>query len=66
MPVSAKVEQYDFSAHADRNGLFKFLNSYENSSILINHGDSCERFATELQEAGFETTAPEAGSVEII
>ncbi|NHN48356.1 MBL fold metallo-hydrolase [Halostella sp. JP-L12] len=64
MPVSAKVEQYDFSAHADRNGLFEFLDSYENSRILINHGDRCERFATELQEAGFEATAPEVGSVE--
>ncbi|WP_424000722.1 MBL fold metallo-hydrolase [Haloarcula salina] len=66
MPVSAKVEQYDFSAHADRNGLFEFLDPYEDSPILINHGDRCERFATELQEAGFEATAPEVGSVETI
>ena len=66
MPVSAKVEQYDFSAHADRNGLFEFLDSYEDSPILINHGDRCKRFATELREAGFEATAPEVGSVETV
>jgi len=66
MPVSAKVEQYDFSAHADRNGLFEFLDAYEDSRILINHGNRCERFATELQEAGFEATAPEIGAVQTI
>jgi putative mRNA 3-end processing factor len=66
MPVSAKVEQYDFSAHADRTGLFEFLDSYKNSSILINHGDNCERFATELGKAGFEASAPGVGSVETV
>jgi putative mRNA 3-end processing factor len=66
MPVSAKIEQYDFSAHADRNGLFEFLDSYEDTLVLINHSDRCEKFATELQESGFETTAPEVGTVETI
>jgi putative mRNA 3-end processing factor len=66
MPVSAKVEQYDFSAHADRTGLFEFLDSYKDSSILINHGDNCERFATELGKAGFEASAPGVGSVETV
>ncbi len=61
MPVSAQVEQYDFSAHADREGLLSFLSSYHDTPILVNHGDRCEAFATELQEKGFEATAPEQG-----
>ena len=63
MPVSAQVEQYDFSAHADRDGLEAFLASYGDTSLLINHGDRCEAFATELRAAGFDTSAPEIGSV---
>ncbi len=63
MPVSAQVEQYDFSAHADRGGLEAFLASYEDTSLLINHGDRCEAFATELRAAEFDASAPEIGSV---
>ena len=66
LPISASVEQYDFSAHADRNGLFAFLDSYQDSFVFINHGDRCEQFATELQTAGFEATAPEIGSVNTV
>ena len=61
MPVSAQVEAYDFSAHADREGLFEFLSSYEDASILVNHGDRCEEFAAELRERGYEASAPELG-----
>ncbi|WP_408956922.1 MBL fold metallo-hydrolase [Natrinema sp. 74] len=63
MPVSAQIEQYDFSAHADRDGLLEFLGSYEDSTILINHGDRCERFASGLREEGIEATTPRLGSV---
>jgi putative mRNA 3-end processing factor len=59
--VSAQVEQYDFSAHADRNGLRSFLDSYADAPILLNHGDSCGWFAEKLRAAGFEATAPEIG-----
>ena len=61
MPVSAQVEQYDFSAHADREGLLKFLDAYEDASVLINHGDRCVAFAEELRADGFDATAPERG-----
>jgi putative mRNA 3-end processing factor len=61
LQVSAQVEQYDFSAHADREGLRGFLTSYEETPVLINHGDRCEQFATELREVGFEASAPEIG-----
>jgi len=61
MPVSARVEQYDFSAHVDRSGLLDFLEAYEDSEILVNHGDRCVAFAEELIESGYEASAPDLG-----
>ncbi len=61
MRVSAQVEQYDFSAHADRNGLLEFLESYRDAEIAVVHGDRCEAFATELQADGYDATAPGLG-----
>ena len=61
--VSAQVEQYDFSAHADREGLETFLDSYKDVPLFINHGDRCEAFAAELTAEGFEATAPDIGSI---
>ncbi|RRJ28446.1 MBL fold metallo-hydrolase [Halocatena pleomorpha] len=58
LPVSARVESFDFSAHADRNGLFEFLESYRDAAILVNHGDDCVSFATELQSDGYTARAP--------
>jgi putative mRNA 3-end processing factor len=63
LQVSAQVEQYDFSAHADRDGLLSFLAAYEDASLLVNHGDRCGAFAEELRAAGFEASAPEIGPV---
>ncbi|WP_267163072.1 MBL fold metallo-hydrolase [Halovenus salina] len=59
LPVSAQVEQYDFSAHADRAGLRAFLDEYRESRILVNHGDDCPGFASKLCEEGFDASAPE-------
>jgi putative mRNA 3-end processing factor len=61
LPVSAQVEQYDFSAHADREGLRSLLDSYRDAEVLVVHGDNCEAFATRLCEDGFDATAPELG-----
>jgi putative mRNA 3-end processing factor len=61
MPVAARVEQYDFSAHADRRGLFEFIDSYGDTPVLINHGDRCEAFAEELSAGGLEASAPAVG-----
>ena len=60
-PVSAQVALFDFSAHADHDGLRAFLNGYNESTVLINHGDSCAMFAEELREDGFDAAAPEVG-----
>ncbi|WP_256685909.1 MBL fold metallo-hydrolase [Halococcus qingdaonensis] len=61
MAVSARVEAYDFSAHADRRGLLAFLDSYRDATVLCVHGDRCPAFADELQEEGFDASAPERG-----
>jgi putative mRNA 3-end processing factor len=61
MPVAAQVEQYDFSAHADRGGLLDFLAEYRDSELLVVHGDRTVGFAAELAEDGFDAAAPERG-----
>ena len=61
MPVSAQVEYYDFSAHADRDGLLDFLDDYRDATILVNHGDRCSAFAEELSAEGFDARAPDRG-----
>jgi putative mRNA 3-end processing factor len=63
MPVSARVESYDFSAHADHDGLRSFLDSYDDARVLVTHGDRCEAFAAELRADGVDATAPELGAV---
>jgi putative mRNA 3-end processing factor len=63
MPIAAQAESYDFSAHADHDGLRAFLSSYEGSEVLVNHGDTCEKFAAELREDGYDASAPEVGEV---
>ena len=60
-PVSAQVDLFDFSAHADHDGLRAFLSDYKQSTVLVNHGDSCPAFAGELRENGFDAAAPELG-----
>ena len=61
MPISAQVESYDFSAHADRRGLLAFIEKYRDAEVLVNHGDDCAAFAEQLREDGFEASAPELG-----
>jgi putative mRNA 3-end processing factor len=59
MAVSAGVEQYDFSAHADAAGLRAFLDDYAGCEVLVNHGDRCEWFAERLRADGVDARAPE-------
>lgn len=61
LPVSATVESYDFSAHADRDGLLDFLAPYRETEIVLNHGDRCGAFAQELRGDGYDAAAPELG-----
>jgi putative mRNA 3-end processing factor len=61
MPVSAQVEVFDFSAHADRDGLLSFLDSYRDARVVTNHGDDPGGFAADLRERGFEARGAELG-----
>ena len=63
MPMSAQVESYDFSAHAGREGLFGYLDSYRDSRVLVNHGDRCQTFAAELRDEGIDAAAPGLGDI---
>jgi putative mRNA 3-end processing factor len=66
MPVAAQVEQYDFSAHADRRGLREFLGAYPDARVLVNHGDRCEWFAEELRADGVDADAPDLGETVVV
>ena len=66
VPVSAQVELFDFSAHADRNGLLEFCSSYAGSRVLVVHGDDCEGFAAELRAEGVDASAPELGETVLV
>jgi len=61
MPVAAQVESYDFSAHADRDGLRTFLDAYSDATLVLNHGDRCAAFADTLTADGYETRVPAVG-----
>ena len=61
MRVAAQVEQFDFSAHADRGGLESFLESYRDASVFVVHGDRCEDFAGRLSSDGYDASAPRNG-----
>ena len=61
LPVSARVEAFDFFAHADREGLRDFLDPYRDARVLVNHGDRCEAFAADLSADGYDAAAPETG-----
>ena len=60
-PVAAQTELFDFSAHADHDGLRSFLASYDDATVLVNHGDNCEGFAAELRADGVDASAPALG-----
>ena len=56
------------SGHADKNGLLKWINSFEKkpAKVFVNHGDdiSCASFADCLREEyGFDAVAPFSGTV---
>jgi putative mRNA 3-end processing factor len=61
MPVSARTELFDLSAHAGSTGLREFLAAYRDSRVLAVHGDRCEWFADRLRADGFDADAPARG-----
>ncbi len=62
LKVEAQVKQFQFSGHADRNGLFDLIKNIKgNPKVLTVHGDdeSCTKFAEEIHEKfGLEAYSP--------
>ena len=62
MKVNAQVKQFQFSGHADRDGLFDMIKNIKgNPKVLTVHGDndSCIKFAEEIHEKfGLDAVAP--------
>ena len=60
-PVSAGVDLFNFSAHADRDGLEAFLDSYRDATVIANHGDDPTSFAADLRADGFDARSVDLG-----
>ncbi len=62
LAVDLPVEYLDFSAHAGRNDLLKFIKDANPEKIVLIHGDHPEIFAEELsREFGYDAVAPLLG-----
>ncbi len=55
------VRYLDFSDHADRQHLLKFINNLSPKKIVLDHGPQAEIFRDELKAKGFDVAAPENG-----
>lgn len=72
LPLSAQVEMYDFSAHADGEGLRSYLRSAVDAGaerVVAVHGDdhNCAALADWAEESlGVESEAPEVGEEVVV
>lgn len=62
LEVKMFVRRLDFSAHAGRTELFKFIEKTNPEKVFCIHGDHTEEFANELIGKGFEAIAPMANN----
>ncbi len=58
LDVKMRVLSFDFSAHAGKTELFKFIEELEPEIIFCVHGDYTIEFAEELKSKGFNAIAP--------
>ena len=63
LDVSLPVSYFDFSAHAGRADLLKFIKETNPGKIVLNHGDRTPEFAEELNGMGFKAFAPKNGDI---
>lgn len=61
--VKAKVERYDFSAHAGREELFRAMKRLSPEKVICVHGDAVvtKKFAESIKEEGYTPIVPELG-----
>lgn len=53
-----QVKFMDFSVHAGRTGLLRFIKELSPQNIILTHGSNTEGFAAELSSIGFQAIAP--------
>jgi putative mRNA 3-end processing factor len=64
MKVKMKIESFDFSSHAGRSELLKFVQKIRPEKVVCLHGEYCEKFATEINSRfGIKAIAPKMGVV---
>ncbi|MFB6076111.1 MAG: MBL fold metallo-hydrolase [Candidatus Aenigmatarchaeota archaeon] len=61
LDVKCSYKKLDFSAHSGRNELFKLINKVDPEQVFCIHGDETPKFASELQEQGYNAKAPKNG-----
>ena len=59
--IKMNVKKFDFSSHASRSELFKFVKKVNPEKAFCVHGDNTEGFAEELSKEGFDAVAPKLG-----
>ncbi|MCX6821518.1 MAG: MBL fold metallo-hydrolase, partial [Candidatus Aenigmarchaeota archaeon] len=59
LAVKMPVRKFNFSSHAPRSELFKFVKHVNPGKVFCMHGDNTKRFAQELsEEHGFDAISP--------
>lgn len=58
---STPIKYLDFSAHAGRSELFRYIKEANPQKVICVHGDRCAEFAEELKLEGYDATAPKLG-----
>jgi putative mRNA 3-end processing factor len=62
LKVKMQIKSFDFSAHAGRSELLKFVQKVNPKKAICMHGDYCEKFATEIKSRyGINAIAPKTG-----
>lgn len=62
-PVRCRVEKYNFSAHADRNGILSTVEALNPSTIFLVHGEAfiLQKLAAKLISSGSDVQVPNTG-----
>lgn len=63
---SVPIRYLDFSAHAGRSELFKFVEQTGPGKVFCVHGEHCHEFAEELKLEGFDAYAPKLGEKVVV
>ncbi|MCK4634479.1 MAG: MBL fold metallo-hydrolase [Candidatus Aenigmarchaeota archaeon] len=61
--IKCRVDFIDLSAHSGRSELFDYVKMIDPKKVFVIHGDSCDKFASELKEQGYDAHAPQSGEV---